>query len=289
MKSMTGYAKHSCVVNGNIITIEIRTLNSKQIDVNLRAPSTFREKEIEIRNIINQLERGKIDITISEETNNKKTNQLDIELVKNRFEELRSVNQSLDSPCSDRDLLTTILNQSEVWATKSEEEMMEENWQTILCEITEATKTVDQFRKHEGEVLKSDFVKHINYIEEQLNEVPQFEEERIETAKERIRRFMNESGIKEVDENRFEQELIYYLEKLDITEEKTRLKKHIEYFRATMDNEEGCGKKMGFVAQEMGREINTMGSKANHIEIQRRVILMKDALEKIKEQIGNIL
>lgn len=289
MKSMTGYAKHTCEVNGNIITIEIRTLNSKQIDVNLRAPSEFREKEIEIRNIINQLERGKIDITITEETNHKKTNQLDIELVKNRYEELRAMNQALESACSDKELITIILNQNEVWATKTEEKLSEENWQTILSEITEATKTVDQFRKHEGEVLKKDFVKHINDIEEQLKEVPQFEEERIETAKERIRRFMNESGVKDIDENRFEQELIYYLEKLDITEEKTRLQKHIEYFRDTINNEDGCGKKMGFVAQEMGREINTMGSKANHIEIQRRVILMKDALEKIKEQIGNIL
>lgn len=289
MKSMTGYAKHSCDVNGKIITIEIRTLNSKQIDVNLRAPSTFREKEIEIRNIINQLERGKIDITITEESSNKRINQLDTELVKNRYEELKSVNQLLESPCSDKDLLMIILNQSEAWATKTEEELTEENWKSILCEITEATKTVDAFRKHEGEILKEDFIKHIDFIEEQQNEVPQFEEERIATAKERIRRFMNESGIKEIDENRFEQELIYYLEKLDITEEKTRLRKHIEYFRDTLNNEEGCGKKLGFVAQEMGREINTMGSKANHIEIQRRVILMKDALEKIKEQIGNIL
>ena len=143
--------------------------------------------------------------------------------------------------------------------------------------------------EQEGEILKHDFVKHINLISQKLQAIPQYETERIDTAKERIHRYFAETAIKEIDPNRFEQELIYYLEKLDITEEKIRLAKHIAYFVDTMDNEESCGKKLGFVAQEMGREINTTGSKANHVEIQKIVVEMKDELEKIKEQLGNIL
>ena len=148
---------------------------------------------------------------------------------------------------------------------------------------------MDRFRKQEGEILANDFVKHVALIEQKLNDIPQYESQRIETAKERLRRYFAESAIKEVDPNRFEQELIYYLEKLDITEEKIRLAKHINYFRTTMEQEEGSGKKLGFIAQEMGREINTTGSKANHVEIQKLVVEMKDELEKIKEQLGNIL
>ena len=155
--------------------------------------------------------------------------------------------------------------------------------------LQETIKEVDQTRLHEGAILQLDFVKHVNLIEKLLGEIPQYESERIETAKERIRKYFNESAIKEIDQNRFEQELIYYLEKLDITEEKIRLQKHIDYFRHTMDKEEGSGKKLGFIAQEMGREINTTGSKANHVEIQKIVVQMKDELEKIKEQLGNIL
>jgi uncharacterized protein (TIGR00255 family) len=148
---------------------------------------------------------------------------------------------------------------------------------------------VEQTRIHEGSILQKDFVKHIDLIEAKLGQIPQYENERIETAKERIHKYFAEAAIKEIDQNRFEQELIYYLEKLDITEEKIRLQKHIDYFRQTMDTEEGSGKKLGFIAQEMGREINTTGSKANHVEIQKIVVQMKDELEKIKEQLGNIL
>ena len=155
--------------------------------------------------------------------------------------------------------------------------------------IATTIEELDHNRKHEGEILKEDFKKHIDLIEHYLREIPQYEQERIVTAKERIRSYLSDAAIKDVDENRFEQELIYYLEKLDITEEKVRLEKHINYFREVMEQEEGSGKKLGFIAQEMGREINTTGSKANHVEIQRLVVAMKDELEKIKEQLGNIL
>ena len=163
------------------------------------------------------------------------------------------------------------------------------DWAILAKDIEHAIDLTDAFRSHEGEVLERDFHRHVDLIEQMLAKIPAYEAERIDTAKERIRRWMDEAAIKEVDTNRFEQELIYYLEKLDITEEKVRLQKHIDYFRQTMATEPSCGKKLGFVAQEMGREINTTGSKANHVEIQRLVVVMKDELEKIKEQLGNVL
>ena len=162
-------------------------------------------------------------------------------------------------------------------------------WDILRADIERAIDLCDQFRQHEGDVLERDFHRHVDLIEQLLGQVPGYEPERIEVAKERIRRYMADAGVKEVDANRFEQELIYYLEKLDITEEKVRLQKHIDYFRQTMATEPVCGKKLGFVAQEMGREINTTGSKANHVDIQRLVVGMKDELEKIKEQLGNVL
>ena len=177
----------------------------------------------------------------------------------------------------------------DIWDTTSDNEIGEEEWLLLSQSFATAIDEVQQFRQHEGDILAKDFIKHVDLIDQKLNKIPQYESERIETAKERIRRYLAESTVKEVDENRFEQELIYYLEKLDITEEKIRLAKHIDYFRNTMNTEEGSGKKLGFIAQEMGREINTTGSKANHVEIQKLVVEMKDELEKIKEQLGNIL
>lgn len=181
------------------------------------------------------------------------------------------------------------MRQPDLWSTGSTEDISDDEWTIVLSCIKEAVGDVEQFRSQEGAVLEEDFVKHVDAIEQRLNAIPQFEKERIETARERIRRYFSEFAVKEVDPVRFEQELIYYLEKLDITEEKVRLAKHIAFFRDTMRDEEVCGKKLAFVAQEMGREINTTGSKANHVDIQRLVVEMKDELEKIKEQLGNIL
>ena len=177
----------------------------------------------------------------------------------------------------------------DIWNSSTDNEIDDEEWAVVSSDLQHAINICDQFRSHEGSVLEQDFHKHVDLIEKKLQAIPALEGERIDTAKERIRRYMAEAVIKEVDENRFEQELIYYLEKLDITEEKVRLQKHIDYFRQTMAHEPSCGKKLAFVAQEMGREINTTGSKANHAEIQKIVVEMKDELEKIKEQLGNVL
>ena len=204
-----------------------------------------------------------------------------------RYAELQQLALQLND--NGANLLDTILAMPDVWVATESHDLTPEEWEALADTLRLAVDDVDTFRSEEGAVLHRDFVKHIELIQQKLAAIPQYESERIDTAKERIHRYFAESAIKEIDPNRFEQELIYYLEKLDITEEKIRLAKHIDYFVQTMDNEENCGKKLAFVAQEMGREINTTGSKANHVEIQRIVVEMKDELEKIKEQLGNIL
>ena len=289
MKSMTGFAKRQCSIDTKKYTIEIKSLNSKQMDANVKLPATLREYELAIRAIINRLERGKIDFSISEEKSAATAAQLDSALVCQRFEELKAIAAQLTQQSDEQQLLNIILSQPEVWAANEEASLSEEEWNALAAEVGNAVSDLDSTRLHEGEILKADFAKHVDLIEQYLNKIPQYEAERITTAKERMRSMLSDTAIKEVDENRFEQELIYYLEKLDITEEKVRLKKHIDYFRDVMEHEEGSGKKLGFIAQEMGREINTTGSKANHVEIQRLVVAMKDELEKIKEQLGNIL
>lgn len=287
MKSMTGFAKKQCTITNRKINIEIKTLNSKALDLIVKAPAILHSHDIEIRSLLNQLERGKVEVLITEESDAACASQINQTLVAQRYQELSQLADRLN--CSDKHIFETIISLPDVWETQSTEELSDDDWQLVAQTLQEAIAEVDKTRLHEGEILQQDFVKHVDLIEKKLAEIPQYETERIDTAKERIRKYFAESAIKEIDQNRFEQELIYYLEKLDITEEKIRLQKHIDYFRHTMQNEEGSGKKLGFIAQEMGREINTTGSKANHVEIQKIVVQMKDELEKIKEQLGNIL
>ena len=287
MKSMTGFAKKQCTITNRKINIEIKTLNSKALDLIVKAPAILHSHDIEIRSLLNQLERGKVEVLITEESDAACASQINQTLVVQRYQELSQLADRLN--CSDKHIFETIISLPDVWETQSTEELSDDDWQLVEQTLQEAIAEVDKTRLHEGEILQQDFVKHVDLIEKKLAEIPQYETERIDTAKERIRKYFAESAIKEIDQNRFEQELIYYLEKLDITEEKIRLQKHIDYFRHTMQNEEGSGKKLGFIAQEMGREINTTGSKANHVEIQKIVVQMKDELEKIKEQLGNIL
>ena len=284
---MTGFAKQQCEVHDKKYTLEIKTLNSKTLDINVKLPATLRAKELELRGMLNSLERGKVEVYITENRSNANASTLNSDLLASRYQQVKSIARQLG--CPEQEPFDTILAMPDIWDTPSDDEIDEQDWLPIAQAFARAIDEVQQFRQQEGDVLAKDFVKHIDLIEQKLNDIPQYESERIETAKERIRRYFAESAIKEVDSNRFEQELIYYLEKLDITEEKIRLAKHIDYFRNTMHNEEGCGKKLGFVTQEMGREINTTGSKANHVEIQKLVVEMKDELEKIKEQLGNIL
>ncbi len=289
MKSMTGYAKRQCVINGKNVIVEIKTLNSKQMDCNVKMPSQYRSKELEIRSMINLLERGKIDFTLTEETSTDTNAILNTQLATARYHAMQQLSRQLTDKQDDIALIGNLFNQADIWDEEQSCELSDDDWNILSKTINEAINEVDQFRLHEGAILQQDFVKHIDLIEQKLNQIPQYESERIDTAKERIRKYMTDFEVKNVDENRFEQEIIYYLEKLDITEEKVRLQKHLDYFRNTMDNEEGSGKKLGFIAQEMGREINTTGSKANHVAIQQLVVEMKDELEKIKEQLGNIL
>ena len=287
MKSMTGYAKRQCTTAGRKLTIEIKTLNSKTLDSIVKIPASLRSHELDIRNLLTPLERGKIDVIITEEADIETAARVNRDLVTQRYTELSQLADQLNQ--SSNNLLTTILSMPDVWSSAESHDLNPNEWETVADTIRQTVTDVDTFRSEEGAVLQQDFVKHIDLIKHKLDLIPQYESERIDTAKERIHRYFTESAIKEIDSNRFEQELIYYLEKLDITEEKIRLAKHIDYFVNTMNTEESCGKKLGFVAQEMGREINTTGSKANHVEIQKIVVEMKDELEKIKEQLGNIL
>ncbi|MBQ6955055.1 MAG: YicC family protein [Bacteroidales bacterium] len=285
---MTGFAKRQREIDGRIITVEIKSLNSKQMDATLKLPATLREHELELRAMVNSLERGKIDFCISEETGGS-ARRLDAAAAAVRINDIRSFAAAQEMKITDNELLTIVMVQQDLWAESSENKEHEASWDELKELVAATIDELDGSRSHEGGILKEDFTKHVDLMEHYLGEIPRYEQERIATAKERIRNYLAEAAVKNVDENRFEQELIYYLEKLDITEEKVRLAKHINYFRDVMEHEESCGKKLGFIAQEMGREINTTGSKANHVEIQRLVVAMKDELEKIKEQLGNIL
>ena len=288
---MTGYAKVQTTLGEKKLTIEIKTLNSKQLDLIVKVPASYRSRELEIRSLLGQLERGKVECYLSEENGADSALAFNRELLTSRFTTLADVAESLGALNADSRpaLFNNLAAMNDIWNGASEEEVTDDEWRQASEALQRAITLCDEFRSHEGAVLEVDFHKHVDLIEEKLHLIPALEGERIDTAKERIRRYMADAAIKEIDENRFEQELIYYLEKLDITEEKVRLQKHIDYFRQTMADEPSCGKKLGFVAQEMGREINTTGSKANHAGIQKIVVEMKDELEKIKEQLGNVL
>ena len=283
---MTGYAKVQATVGERRVSIEIKTLNSKQLDLIVKLPAAYRSRELEVRALLGALDRGKVDFLLTEE-NGSATTAFNEELLRSRYAALQPL--ARETGAEAERLLASLVTAPDIWNSGTDAELTDAEWEGVRKAVLDAIEQTDRFRAEEGAVLEKDFKKHVDLIEQLLGQIPGYEAERIETAKERIRRMMADAGVKEVDENRFEQELIYYLEKLDITEEKVRLQKHIDYFRQTMAEETVCGKKLGFVAQEMGREINTTGSKANHVEIQRTVVAMKDELEKIKEQLGNVL
>ena len=288
---MTGYAKVQSVFGDKKLNIEIKTLNSKQLDLIVKVPAAYRSHELDIRAMLGRLERGKVECYLTEENGDTAAVTFNRDLLVSRFNALYETADGLAAidHNSRPALFNALVAMSDVWNGATDSEVSDEQWAVVSADLQRAIDLCDEFRSHEGAVLEVDFHKHVDLIEEKLRQIPALEGERIDTAKERIKRYMADAAIKDVDENRFEQELIYYLEKLDITEEKVRLQKHIDYFRQTMANEPSCGKKLAFVAQEMGREINTTGSKANHAEIQKIVVEMKDELEKIKEQLGNVL
>jgi len=286
IKSMTGFGKATVTREGKTIVIEIRSLNSKQLDVTTRISPLLRDKENEIRSFITkELERGKMDIIIYIEKSENPAVAIDENLAKVYFEKLTELSKSINNK-KDTDIFAQMLRLPDIISTPKEE-ISENLWSGIFEGIKNACDEVNRFREAEGESLSQDFMERVQFISKMIDEITPFENRRIVELKRKLIDSLENMPIK-YDPNRLEQELIYYLEKLDITEEKVRLRKHCEYFKETME-ENNAGKKLGFIIQEMGREINTIGSKANDFNIQQIVVLMKDEAEKMKEQLANIL
>ena len=283
--SMTGFGKASLQLPTKKITVEIKSLNSKGLDLNTRMPSVFREMELGLRNQISQrLERGKVDFSLYVEvTGEETTSKINVPIVKGYINQMKAVIPNAD----ETELMKMAVRMPD--ALKTERDEIDENeWKQIQTVIDEALDNIANFRKDEGASLEKEFQLRIANINNLMNEAVSYDAERIETVKTRLRTALEELQVN-VDENRFEQELIFYLEKYDITEEKVRLGNHLNYFLETLNGTEANGRKLGFITQEMGREINTMGSKSNHSEMQKLVVMMKDELEKIKEQVLNVL
>lgn len=284
---MTGFGRASGSFQSKKVTVEIRSLNSKSMDLNTRIPSQYKELDGTLRKQIGQkLGRGKVDVSITiDEMGTENAVSINRSLAKTYYNELKSLNDELGEPSPD--YLSLILRMPDVYSnTRDEITSEEQNW--LINLVGQAVENLDQFRIKEGEELVKEFVARIEGIRSYLNEVPRYEQERIEVIRERMMKALEELKGESYDDNRFEQEMIFYIEKLDVSEEKMRLSNHLDYFLETM-NQEQAGKKLGFISQEIGREINTLGSKSNHAEMQRLVIDMKDNLEQIKEQILNTL
>ena len=288
---MTGYGKAVVKTDNIQAVIEIRSLNSKNADVNIRVPSLLKEKEIEIKQLLTKLlERGKIDCTINiEYIGSQLPGNINEALVKAYFSQIKNIAGDLNIETGEL-TLQSILRFPEIFSNTTES-ISETEWNEILSGLNLAIENINKFRTQEGENLYKDFVKRIENISNTLQFIEKVEPQRIENIKNRIQNNLEElfADNQHIDKNRFEQELIYYIEKIDITEEKVRLKNHLNYFIETLNNNQANGKKLGFISQEIGREINTLGSKANNADIQHYVVQMKDELEKIKEQILNIL
>ncbi|MCR4964077.1 MAG: YicC family protein [Bacteroidales bacterium] len=289
IKSMTGFGRTTLDIDGKAVNVEIRTLNSKQMDMNTRIAPLFRSKEIEIRALVSKmLERGKVDVSISFEKSTPDNVTINNELAKSYYEALKQLSAEVGNPV-ESDIFLHVLRMPDV-VTSVQEELTEEQWQALSAAVSDACAKVDEFRAQEGETLAHDFEKRITLIRDMIDEVTPLEENRIATLRSKFEKGLEEMNLKaQYDPNRFEQELFYYIEKLDITEEKVRLRKHCNYFLETMNDANANGKKLAFIVQECGREINTLGSKSNDFQIQQIVVRMKDELEKMKEQLANIL
>lgn len=282
--SMTGYGKSVLQLPTKKITLEIKSLNSKSLDLNARMPSIYREKELAIRKLLaKKLERGKVDFSIYVETTAEDTStQINAPVVKQYIKQLKNVVEG-----DEIDFLKMAVRFPDALNTVREE-IDESEWKQIEAEIENAITSLNQHRLNEGKVLESDFKTRISNIGDILDDVIKIDPERVEAVRERLLKGVEELKEK-YDENRFEQELVYYIEKFDITEEKVRLKNHLNYFLECLNSKDSNGKKLGFISQEIGREINTIGSKSNYAPMQQLVVQMKDELEKIKEQLLNVL
>jgi uncharacterized protein (TIGR00255 family) len=287
LKSMTGFGKATDNYQSKKITVEIRSLNSKSMDLNTRMPTQYKELDATFRKMLGgELGRGKVDLSINvDNIGDASTTSINHALAKTYYDELKSLNSELGA--SSEDYLSLILRMPEIYGnTKEELEDEEKEWVVDL--VRKAADNLNNFRRKEGEDLEREFVARIKDIRDFLSEVPKYEQERIDTIRERMKKGLEDIEAGTYDDNRFEQEMIFYIEKLDVAEEKMRLSNHLDYFLETMKLAES-GKKLGFIGQEIGREINTLGSKSNHAAMQKLVIGMKDNLEKIKEQILNTL
>jgi len=284
IQSMTGYGKSVLQLPSKKISIEVKSLNSKNLDLNTRMPSLYREKELGIRKLIaSKLERGKVDFSLYMEITGEETStQINKTVVKQYIKQLKDV---VDG--DETELLKMAIRLPDA-VTTERDEMDEDEWDEIAAEINTALDKIQQYRLDEGKSLESEFFDRVKNIADLLDEVIAMDPERIEGVRERLHKGVAELKEK-VDENRFEQELVFYIEKFDITEEKVRLKNHLDYFISALNSDDSNGKKLGFISQEMGREINTIGSKSNYAPMQKLVVQMKDELEKIKEQLLNVL
>lgn len=283
--SMTGFGKASLQLSTKKITVEVKSLNSKGLDLNTRMPSVYRENELALRNLLAQkLERGKVDFSLYVEVTGEETSsKINAPIVKAYMAQMKAILPD----ANETELMKMAVRMPD--AMKTEREEMDPNeWKQIQTVIDEAIENMLSFRTSEGASLEKEFTLRIENIRSYMNQALALDPERVTAIKERLQTAIDELKVN-VDTNRFEQELIYYLEKLDITEEKVRLTNHLDYFLQTLNGSEANGRKLGFITQEMGREINTMGSKSNHAEMQKLVVMMKDELEKIKEQVLNVL
>jgi uncharacterized protein (TIGR00255 family) len=289
IQSMTGFGKSETEFLNKKITVEIKSLNSKQLDINTRIPSVYREKEIEIRNTLLQtIERGKVDFIIFIDSSDKSlSGKISSSAVESYYEEIKEISQNLNIELP-KDWFSIILRLPETIKTEISE-LNDEEWTVVKQAIEKALAAFNEFRIQEGAMLEKVFISKIENITRLSQEIEVYETERIERIKIRIQEALQKIETGSYDENRFEQELIYYIERLDISEEKARLKNHLEYFMETLKTPKSEGRKLGFIVQEIGREINTLGSKSNHAAMQKLVVQMKDELEQIKEQILNVL
>jgi uncharacterized protein (TIGR00255 family) len=287
LQSMTGFGKANGHFNDKKISVEVRSLNSKGLDLNLKIPSSYRDLETPIRKLVTEkLLRGKMDLGIYIESQQHQVAGLINEQVATAyFEKLKSLNNAWGT--NTQDYLALVLRMPDV-LTSQQEELSEAETEFILNLVVEACSQLEKFRRQEGQSLANDLTANLDAIQQELVAIVPFEQERVAQVRERIQKGLASIDESRVDVNRLEQEMIYYVEKLDISEEKQRLQQHLNYFTETL-SQDASGKKLGFISQEMGREINTLGSKCNHSEIQRRVVIMKDHLEKIKEQVLNAL
>lgn len=291
IQSMTGYGKAEAHCNGKKIHIEIKSLNSKALDLSARIAPLYREKEIEIRKCLAQaLERGKVDFSIwVEKDADRQATPINPFVVSNYKQQIEAISKDLAINAPTTNWWDIIVRLPELTTPVEQEELSQDEWNEVYRAIQQATQALIEFRKQEGQALYKMFTLKINNIEQLLSSIVPYEKERTEKIRQRLEERLCELKGVDYDKNRLEQELIYYIEKLDISEEKQRLTNHLKYFRETLDGGCGQGKKLGFIAQEMGREINTTGSKSNLAEMQNIVVKMKDELEQIKEQVLNVL